>query len=104
MKTGEHKGSTDRRLDDSTGLPRVNPSIVLREEFEDFVFLYDPDTGETFPLNPAGVFIWRQLDGCSSIDRIVEKMNEGFEGVPASAKAHVESFLDDLKKRRLICT
>ena len=43
--------------------PLANPSLVLREEFDDWAVLFDPDTGDSFGLNPVSVFIFKRLDG-----------------------------------------
>ena len=80
----------------------ANPNIVLREEFENHAFLYDPDTGNTFPLNPVGAYIWKQLDGRHAVDEILEKLHLDFENVPDSAVDDVITFLNDLSKRGFI--
>jgi SynChlorMet cassette protein ScmD len=80
----------------------ANPNIVLREEFKNYVFLYDPDTGDTFPINPAGAFIWEHLDGCHTIDKILEMMSIDFEDVPDSAVDHIRAFLKELLERGFI--
>ena len=43
--------------------PIANPLVVLREEFDDWAILFDPDTGNAFGLNPTGVYLWKLLDG-----------------------------------------
>jgi SynChlorMet cassette protein ScmD len=48
--------------------PIANPLIVLREEFDDWAILFDPDTGNAFGLNPTGVFIWKHLDGKHGVE------------------------------------
>ncbi|MDP4033354.1 MAG: SynChlorMet cassette protein ScmD [Pseudorhodobacter sp.] len=69
------------------------PSIVLREEFDDWAILFDPDTGHTFGLNPIGVLIWKQLDGHHSLHAIADKIREAAEPVPSDVDAHVQDFL-----------
>ncbi len=32
-------------------LPVANPSIVFREEFDDWALLFDPDTSESYGIN-----------------------------------------------------
>ena len=34
--------------------PVANPLIVLREEFDDWAILFDPDTGNAFGLQSSG--------------------------------------------------
>ena len=43
--------------------PIANPLSVLREEFDDWALLFDPDSGKVVGLNPVSVFIWKRLDG-----------------------------------------
>ncbi|NTV00789.1 MAG: PqqD family peptide modification chaperone, partial [Methanoregulaceae archaeon] len=46
-----------------TSRPIRHPHIVLREEFDDWGLLFDPDQGIAYGINPVGIFIWKQLDG-----------------------------------------
>jgi len=43
--------------------PIANPLAVLREEFDEWALLSDPDTGNLVDLNPVSVFIWKYLSG-----------------------------------------
>ena len=81
---------------------RANPVIVLREEFENHAFLYDPDTGDTFPVNPVGVCIWKKLDGSHTVERLVENLKQHFENVPGSGVDDIITFLKNLSKRGFI--
>jgi len=71
----------------------ANPLIVLREEFDDWAILFDPDTGNTFCINPLGVLIWKNLDGHHTVDEIAEKIREAALNVPADVTAHVQDFI-----------
>ena len=81
--------------------PLANPLIVLREEFDDWAILFDPDTGNAFGLNPVGVFIWKLLDGKHSIPDILARMQESVEDVPPEAQEDVEAWVQELIKRGL---
>lgn len=74
----------------------ANPLIVLREEFDDWALLFNPDTGNTFALNPLGVFIWKLLDGKQTISEITETIRETVEDVPAEVERQVEDFVRDI--------
>jgi len=76
--------------------PITNPVVVLREEFDDWAILFDPDTGNAFGLSPVGVFIWNRLDGKHAIKDIVKELRENAEDVPEEAEDHLEEFVDDL--------
>jgi SynChlorMet cassette protein ScmD len=81
--------------------PIANPLIVLREEFDDWAILFDPDTGDAFGLNPIGVQIWKRLDGNHTVKDILKDLHEGYEDVPKEAEADLEEFVDDLVQRGL---
>ena len=73
--------------------PVTNPLVVLREEFDDWAVLFDPDSGNAFGLNPVGVLIWKQLDGRHDNQDILKKLRENCEGVPDVAQDHLNDFI-----------
>jgi SynChlorMet cassette protein ScmD len=77
----------------------ANPTIVLREEFDDWAILFDPDTGKAFGLNPTSVFIWKLLDGKNSAAEIAKKLSAKFNNVPAEASEHVNKVIQDLVEK-----
>ena len=81
--------------------PVANPLVVLREEFDDWAILFDPDTGNAFGLNPTSVFIWKLLDGRHKVGDIIEELHENAEGVPEEAEEHLKEFIGDLIKKGL---
>jgi SynChlorMet cassette protein ScmD len=74
----------------------ANPLIVLREEFDDWALLFNPDTGNTFALNPLGVFIWKLIDGKQTIAEITQAIRESAEDVPVEVEKQVEDFVRDI--------
>ncbi len=82
-----------------TANPTANPTIVLREEFDDWAILFDPDTGNAHGINPVGVFVWKHLDGLHTANQILQKLHESCETVPQDAEKDVNDFIEDLVKR-----
>lgn len=82
--------------------PIANPSVILREEFDDWAILFDPDTGNAFGLNPVAVFIWKRLDGYHTWEGILQELKENAEGVPKEAKDHLQKFIQDLEKQGFV--
>lgn len=82
--------------------PVANPLIVLRQEFDDWAVLFDPDTGNAFGLNPVSVFIWKHLDGRHTIEDILKELRESCENVPEDAGNHIKEFIEDMVKRGLV--
>jgi SynChlorMet cassette protein ScmD len=82
-------------------IPVANPLVVLREEFDNWAVLFDPDAGDAFSLNPAGVFVWRLLNSARKREDILEKVRDSFEDVPEEAEEHLENFFQVLVERGL---
>ncbi len=75
--------------------PIANPHVVLREEFDDWAVLYNPDAAAGFGgfgLNPSGIYVWKLLDGEHSLDDLVEKLRHCAEDVPEDAIVHLRVF------------
>lgn len=80
----------------------ANPQVVLREEFDDWAILFDPDTGEGFAVDPVGVFIWKRLDGRHTAEEIVAELRKDCKNVPDDALTHYDEFIAELIKRGLV--
>jgi SynChlorMet cassette protein ScmD len=80
----------------------ANPLIVLREEFDDWAILFDPDTGNAFGLNPTGVFVWKLLDGRHGVEEIVKGLQGEADDVPEDAMEHVRQFIVSLETQGLV--
>ena len=76
--------------------PVANPVVVLREEFDDWAVLFNPDTAKAFGINPIGVEIWKLMDGKRSVAAITEGIKARFEDVPDTATDEIQSFIDNL--------
>jgi SynChlorMet cassette protein ScmD len=81
--------------------PVANPLVVLREEFDNWAVLFDPDEGDAFGLNPVGVFVWRLLNGVHKKEDVLKKVRDSFRDVPEEAEEHLEGFLQVLVERGL---
>ena len=79
--------------------PIANPLIVLREEFDDWAILFDPDTGDGFGLNPVSVFIWKRLDGKHTAQDILRELLETCEDVPENAEQEIKDFIEELEQK-----
>jgi SynChlorMet cassette protein ScmD len=79
----------------------ANPLMVLREEFDDWALLFDPDTGNAFGLNPVGVLIWKLLDGRHSLEDIEKELRKAADEVPDEAGEHLNEFIQELVQKGL---
>jgi SynChlorMet cassette protein ScmD len=82
-------------MDNHTKL-RVNPDVVLREEFDDWAILFDPNTGKAYGINPVSVIIWRRLDGTRTVDDLLTELHKHCDNVPDSASEELMAFLQQL--------
>ena len=82
--------------------PVKNPTIVLREEFDNWAILYNPDTSDAIGINPVGISIWKMIDGTRDVTDFEEEIKRNFSQVPASISSDIESFLNELEKKRYI--
>ncbi|HME42134.1 MAG TPA: SynChlorMet cassette protein ScmD [Syntrophorhabdales bacterium] len=76
--------------------PVRNPHVVLREEFDDWAVLFDPDTGRGFGLSPTGVYVWKLLNGEHTTDDLLKELRSYADDVPKEALEHVGAFIDEL--------
>jgi len=81
--------------------PVVNPMVVLREEFDDWAILFDPEAGKGFGLNPVSVFVWKHLDGKHTIADILSELPKVCKNAPEEAEDHVKKFIESLLKEGL---
>jgi SynChlorMet cassette protein ScmD len=78
--------------------PVANPVVVLREEFDDWAVLFNPDTGAAAGINPMGVAIWRLIDGRRSVQTIVDDIVATSVDAPAGAPDEIRAFVEALAK------
>ena len=76
--------------------PIANPSIVFRDDFDDWAVLFDPDTGDTFGLNPVGVFLWQRLDGKHTVENIAAELRADCEDVPEKVGDDLLELIEEL--------
>ena len=82
--------------------PIANPVVVLREEFDDWAVLFNPDTADAVGINPVGVAIWKKLDGSHDLSALVAAVKEEFDDVPETALEELSAFLDELTDQGFI--
>lgn len=82
--------------------PVANPSVVLREEFDDWAVLFNPDTADAAGINPVGVMIWKLMDGKNSIEDIITAVRNRFSNVPDEVTEDINKFVNDLAGRGFV--
>lgn len=79
-----------------TDKPIASPLVVLREEFDDWAVLFNPDTADAVGINPVGVAVWKQMDGKTSLADIVSKVKNSFEDAPETTFQEIDAFVNSL--------
>jgi SynChlorMet cassette protein ScmD len=79
-----------------TDRPIANPIVVLREEFDDWAVLFNPDTAEAVGTNPVGVAVWKRMDGKRNIEDIVSEIKDSFEDTPDAIFKEISAFVNRL--------
>jgi SynChlorMet cassette protein ScmD len=87
--------STDKR-------PIANPVVVLREEFDDWAVVFNPDTAEAAGINPVGVAAWKMMDGSRTVEGIIAAIREQFDDVPETAPEEISSFVENLAEKGFV--
>ncbi len=82
--------------------PLANPQVVLREEFDDWAVLFNPDNADAVGINPVGVVIWQLLDGAHTLEQIVAVLQERFSEVSERAAEEVSGFVDRLTEQGFV--
>ena len=82
--------------------PIANPFVILREEFDDWAVLFNPDTGHGFGLSPTGVYLWKLLDGKHPIHEMLKVLRRDFEEVPRDAGAQIVAFVEELAQHGMV--
>ena len=85
-----------------TDKPIANPIVVLREEFDDWAVLFNPDTADAVGTNPVGVAVWKRMDGRRSLGDIVSEIKASFTDTPDSAVKEIFAFINTLEEKGFV--
>jgi SynChlorMet cassette protein ScmD len=85
-----------------TDRPIANSIVVLREEFDDWAVLFNPDTAYAVGTNPVGVAVWKRMDGKKSLADIVSEIKNSFQDSPAATFKEIAAFVDELAENGFV--
>jgi SynChlorMet cassette protein ScmD len=85
-----------------TDRPIANPIVVLREEFDDWAVLFNPETADAVGTNPVGVAVWKRMDGTKSLADIVSEIKNSFEDTPDAAFKEIAAFVNTLAENGFV--
>lgn len=78
------------------------PSALKDLAVSDSGFIFNPNTGATFTVNPTGLAIVNLLREGQSIDAVVAKVAERFALTPPNVRDDVRDFLRALQQQGLV--
>jgi SynChlorMet cassette protein ScmD len=82
--------------------PIANPVVVIREEFDDWAVLFNPDTAGAVGINPVGVTVWKLMNGERNLEEIVTHVKEEFDDVPETVDEEVTDFVSNLTENGFV--
>ncbi len=85
-----------------TDVPITNPVVVLREEFDDWAVLFNPDTAYAAGTSPVGVAVWKLVDGRRSVEDIVSEIKSLFDDTPDVALKEIAAFVTALAENGFV--
>ncbi len=78
---------------------RTNKRLVFRKEDEG-AFLFDPDTGSLYCLNPTGAMVYERCQDGASYEDLLSTLVAGCEGVvEEEVRKDLKAFLEEMKER-----
>ncbi len=80
-------------------VPRKKDQIVLREEFDDWALLFDPDTGIICGVNPTGVQVWKMIDGKRTVQDISRTIRDSHPDAPDSVIDDITAFMNEINEK-----
>ncbi|MCP4695071.1 MAG: SynChlorMet cassette protein ScmC [Desulfobacterales bacterium] len=75
------------------------PAGVIEEAFDDWTVLFDPREGDAVGVNPAGVEVWKLIDGRRTLRRIIAAMSARYPDASDAVGREVTLFIDDMVGR-----
>ena len=82
---------------------KLNPFVMMREEFDGTGIVFDPDRNKAISLNSTGVAVWKVLaSGGTEADAIHAILTEFSDVTEAQAKQDVAKFFGVLREKGLL--
>jgi hypothetical protein len=82
-------------------IPIINDHLTIREIGGDIVILSEKDL-EIHNLEGTAAFLWKCIDGESTVGEIIRKLFDAYEVTMEQAKADIVKFIEECEKKRLV--
>lgn len=81
--------------------PKIGPNVAW-QIVDGEAIVVDLQSGKTIGLNPAGTFLWSQLDGSHDAGALAAAMAAEFDVTSDAAATDTNAFLAEMTRRGLI--
>ena len=82
---------------------KMNPFVVMAEQFDGSGLVFNPESNVAFSLNKTGVYLWTCLKNGANEAELIAALRSKYSGVTAEqATADVAAFLEGLRSRSLL--
>lgn len=81
---------------------KVNPAVVVKENFDGHGIFYDTQTRKLMRTNDVGITIWNAIKDGGDLDAIVSAVTKKFAVSSAQAKKDASAFIDKMVEQGLI--
>ena len=80
---------------------KLNPMLLVAEEFDHTGILYNPDSSETFALNRTALFLYRQIEAGYTVEELSEQLAHISANTPDQEKINsdIQKFLSEMERR-----
>lgn len=82
-------------------IPVINNHLTVREIGEEIIILSEEDQ-EIHNLEGTAAFLWKSINGKSSIQEICNNLLKEYEVSVEQAQKDILEFFDDCEKKRLV--
>jgi len=82
-------------------IPEINNQLTIREIGEDIIILSEDDL-EIHNLEGTAVFLWKCINGKSTVKQILKKLCDEYEVSSEQAESDVIEFFKECKIKKLV--
>lgn len=82
-------------------IPTKDDSFCERELGDETIFL-SPDGDRIHALDAIGTFIWRQLDGTTTLEQVIDRICAEYDVAREQAEKDLLGFVADLAEHKLL--
>jgi hypothetical protein len=83
-------------------IPKKQADFEYLDVDDDTLVVFDPDSGDTYYINAAGISVMGLVDGVSTIDDIAAVLADNFDTASETIKVDISELLNDLSEKKVV--